>query len=134
MAIELVSSQNRASPDTSTPPPPRRADAPADERSSPTAQRVPTDASRTRDDALSTANVEAAEPEELRKVVESLNESVSALNTNLRFEVDERTEEVVVQIVDRETSKVIRQIPPKQLLELRARLKELAGGLLDTSG
>lgn len=53
---------------------------------------------------------------------------------SVRFENDDRTEEMVVKIVDRESNEVIRQVPPDDLLEMKEVLEDLRGNLVDTVG
>jgi flagellar protein FlaG len=52
----------------------------------------------------------------------------------LNWWVDETTEDVVVQVVERDTEKVIRQIPPEEVLRMRGRLQEFLGVFFDQNG
>lgn len=58
---------------------------------------------------------------------------ISEYNTSfqLSFSFHKETEQLVVQVIDPETSAVIRQIPPQELLELAVKLQEMIGLLLD---
>lgn len=51
---------------------------------------------------------------------------------SVRFEQDENTNQFVVRIVDRDTGEVIRQLPPEELLGLKASLADLRGNIVDT--
>lgn len=66
--------------------------------------------------------------EEISEVMNKISEMV---NTQLKFEVYEETNTVYVQIVDRETKEVVKQIPPEEMLELSAKIREMVGILLD---
>lgn len=55
------------------------------------------------------------------------------LNTELRFEVDSRSKEVIVKIVDPSSDEVIRQIPSEELLSIRERMEDLVGVLYNAS-
>ncbi|MCL2229811.1 MAG: flagellar protein FlaG [Treponema sp.] len=55
----------------------------------------------------------------------------SALNKKLQFEVDHRSNEVIVKVIDKDTDKVIREIPPEELQRLHRSLKEVIGLLFD---
>lgn len=55
------------------------------------------------------------------------------LNTELRFEVDSRSRDVIVKIVDPSNDEVIRQIPTEELLVIRKRMEDLAGVLYKSS-
>jgi len=60
--------------------------------------------------------------QELRKrVTEAIPKVVEALNKNqnrLDFKVSEQTKRVIITVYDKETDKVIRQIPPEELLKV----------------
>ena len=49
------------------------------------------------------------------------------LNTQLEIQIDKDTDIVVVKVIDRETNKVIRQIPPEYVLKIAKYLDEIAG-------
>ncbi len=53
------------------------------------------------------------------------------INFQLNFSFHKETERLVVQVIDPETSEVIRQIPPQELLELAVKLQEMIGFLID---
>lgn len=69
------------------------------------------------------------QPEELLNQIKALTEDGVY---SVRFERDSASEELVVKIVDQDTDKVIRQIPPKELLKLSQHLKELSGSIVNT--
>lgn len=76
----------------------------------------------------------AAEAEEaIENVVSDLNQLVRSLHRELQFSIDEDSGETVVKVVDRETDEVLRQIPNKEVLELRKRLEETAGTIFHDS-
>lgn len=54
------------------------------------------------------------------------------LNTELRFEVDSGTKDVIIKIIDPETEEVIRQMPSEELIAIRKRMKEIIGVLYDS--
>ena len=74
-----------------------------------------------------TKNVQA---EELLSQIKALTEDGLY---SVRFENDERSRTMVVKIVDTVTQEVIRQVPAKELLGLRAAFAELQGNLIDTT-
>ena len=56
-------------------------------------------------------------------------------NRAINFDFDDKTGDVVVKIVDKNSQKVIRQIPPEEMLRIIARLRnysEEVGLLIDT--
>jgi flagellar protein FlaG len=52
-------------------------------------------------------------------------------NKKLKFYVDQDSHEVIVKVIDSETDKVIKVLPPEELQRLHARLKEAIGFLFD---
>ena len=75
------------------------------------------------------ANGEAKAPDRqtLTGMVDELNERFKTLRqTGLQFNVDEDVDRLVVKVMDIEKDEVIRQIPPEEILELVAFLKERA--------
>ncbi|MDR2543691.1 MAG: flagellar protein FlaG [Treponema sp.] len=54
-----------------------------------------------------------------------------AFNKKLQFVVDHTSNEVIVKVIDKETDKVIKVIPPEELQRLHRNLKETIGLLLD---
>lgn len=61
---------------------------------------------------------------QIQKVIET------ASNRNLDFQVTD-DDEFTLEIRDRQTDEVIKQIPGEAVLELRARLDDLVGGFVD---
>jgi flagellar protein FlaG len=69
------------------------------------------------------------QPEELLNQIKSLTEDGLY---SVRFENDERTQGLVVKIVDRETDEMIRQVPAEAMLKLSAILDDLRGNIVNT--
>ena len=53
----------------------------------------------------------------------------NAFNKKLQFVVDHGSNEVLVKVIDKETDKVIKVIPPEELQRLHRNLKEAIGNL-----
>lgn len=77
---------------------------------------------------------EPASRPELDRLVEEANANLKVLNEKLGFQVHEGTGQIVVQIVNRENGEVVRESPPKEFLDLAARMKEMVGLFLDERG
>ena len=65
------------------------------------------------------------------KKIEELNEAIQAFQKDLRFKLHEKADMVMVEVFDLKKHEVIRTIPPKDLVEMHARIKEMVGILLD---
>lgn len=56
----------------------------------------------------------------LDQVSEALNQKLSPMNTGLKFQIDDETDEIIVLIVDRATDKVLHTIPAEAIRNLPA--------------
>ena len=63
--------------------------------------------------------------------VQSLNKLLRGINSRLQFDVYEETDQLFVQIVDRQSNKVLRTMPPEALLELKSKINEAIGVVVD---
>jgi len=54
-----------------------------------------------------------------------------AFNRKLQFVVDHGSNQVIIKVIDKETDKVIKEIPPEELERLHNNLKEVIGLLFD---
>ena len=52
-------------------------------------------------------------------------------NKRLQFVVDHQSHEIIVKVIDKETDKVIKVLPPEELQRLHNKLKETIGFLFD---
>ncbi|MGA1861995.1 flagellar protein FlaG [Deferribacter thermophilus] len=69
--------------------------------------------------------------QELKNQVKELNKALDMMNIKREFEVDKDLGEVVVKIVDTQENKVVRQIPPEEVLKLAKNIREMVGLLFD---
>jgi flagellar protein FlaG len=67
----------------------------------------------------------------LEKMVDKLSQQFRSKNTSLSFSIDDATQSLVVKVIDSDSEKVIRQIPPEEVLAIRARIQELLGAFID---
>jgi len=70
-------------------------------------------------------------PEELQKLIEEVKRKFDMLSKYLKIDIDQELEIPVVKIMERDTNRVIRQIPPDYLLELMKRIDQLLGLLVE---
>jgi len=57
---------------------------------------------------------------DINAVIKDLNQKLEVAHNTLRFQIDETTEEIKVQVVNKETGQVVRTIPPEPSLSLLA--------------
>lgn len=65
------------------------------------------------------------------EAIERANKAIEGTHTEARFTIHEATHEICVKIIDKEKNEVIREIPPEKILDLVARMWELAGIFVD---
>ncbi|MFO7752544.1 MAG: flagellar protein FlaG [Desulfobacteraceae bacterium] len=72
--------------------------------------------------------------EETNELTEELNDYMDDLQTKLGFSIhDKLNHQVVVEIKNRETDEIIKQIPAEELLDIKEKMLEFRGMLLDHS-
>ena len=65
----------------------------------------------------------------LKKVME---QAIAAMpHSDAKFGIHDKTNRIIIKLVDRETQEVIKEIPPEKTLDLLAKRMELAGVLVD---
>ncbi|MDR2535796.1 MAG: flagellar protein FlaG [Treponema sp.] len=67
----------------------------------------------------------------IKKTVTDLERISLAFNKKFKFKVDHKSKEVTVKVIDPETDKVIKELPPKELDRLRDHIRETIGILFD---
>lgn len=69
--------------------------------------------------------------EEAKEEVEQINKIMEGLGNRLEFGLFEDTDQFYVQIIDRWVNQVVKVMPPERLLELRSRIGDAVGMILD---
>ena len=67
--------------------------------------------------------------EQIRKAVEQINKNMG--NSEAVFGIHEKTNRVMIKIVEKETKKVIKELPPEKTLDMIAKVWDMAGILVD---
>ncbi len=71
---------------------------------------------------------DAADNEAVKKMVEEIQRNIDSMDVALRFSTyGKNQEKIAIAITDRETGKVIREVPAKELQNLYMKMNELAG-------
>ena len=71
-------------------------------------------------------------PDAIQEVADALNEIMDDLGTNLGFNIrKDMNNQVVVEVKNRKTDDLIRQIPSEELLNIKEKMEELSGMLFD---
>ncbi|MDL2228914.1 flagellar protein FlaG [Treponema sp. OttesenSCG-928-L16] len=107
-------------------------------------QELPQDRGYARQVHIRTAEAQAAAAEQFEASLPGKGEAVDidsttadlekisiAFNRKLKFVVDHESKEVTVKVIDPETDKVIKILPPEELQRLHYKIKEAIGFLFD---
>ncbi len=72
--------------------------------------------------------------EEMKDLASELNEYMDDLQTDLGFSINEKLDhQVIVEIKNRNTDELVKQIPSEELVAIREKMAELTGLLFDKS-
>ena len=63
---------------------------------------------------------------DFNETIDSVNQYVEMFNNKVSFTIDNKSREII-HVYDNETGDLIRQIPPKEMIELVDKLEEVAG-------
>lgn len=69
--------------------------------------------------------------EQVKQKVNEINAQLKLANHSIRFSIDDKSKDLVVKVVDTKTEKIIREIPPEEVLRLREHMKELSGMIVE---
>jgi flagellar protein FlaG len=69
--------------------------------------------------------------EQIARAAREVQERLETMGTKLNFSLDENTDNIIIQVTNRESGELVRQIPSEEMLELKAKLENLLGILFD---
>lgn len=65
------------------------------------------------------------------EAVGRVNKAIEGSSRRFVYSVHEKTNEIMIKVIDERTKEVIREIPPKKILDMVANMLEMAGLLVD---
>ena len=68
---------------------------------------------------------------DLRQISSDLERISLAFNRRLKFVIDQDSREIIIKVIDNETDKVIKVLPPEELQRMHSRIRETIGFLFD---
>ena len=74
-----------------------------------------------------------ASEEEVKKTVDELNRLSGNFNEKVKFSVDDKTNRVIIKVMNRDTNEVISEIPGKYSIRLLEHFREYMGLFIDES-
>ena len=68
---------------------------------------------------------------ELRELTEEMSRFMQLMDANLQFSVHEKTQRLMVQVIDVKEQKVLREFPSREFLDTVSKIRDYVGFLLD---
>ena len=66
-----------------------------------------------------------------KEIAKTIKEYVNSVQTDLQIQVHQGTGDIMVKVISKDDGKVVREIPPEELLDLAARMQDMVGLLFD---
>lgn len=63
--------------------------------------------------------------------IERVNKVLAGSNRKFEISIHEKTNEIMVKVIDSDTNELIREIPPEKILDMIAKMWEMAGLIVD---
>ncbi len=67
----------------------------------------------------------------VKETVENFEKFIKDIQVDLKYEVDDKTNDVIVKFFEKGTGKLIKQIPAEAILKLKQRINDLLGIIYD---
>ena len=80
-----------------------------------------------REDQLSSEELR----DDLEEKIDDMNNIMETLEEQLAFELHDKTERIMTQVINIKTKEVIKEMPPEEMLDLAARVHEMVGLIID---
>ncbi|MGD8892241.1 MAG: flagellar protein FlaG [Desulfobacterales bacterium] len=79
--------------------------------------------------------VKRADLPDLEELAADVQKNLNIMhNVDLQFSVHKASGQIMVTVIDESTGKVVREIPPSEILELAAKMDEMVGMIFDQKG
>lgn len=76
---------------------------------------------------------ESVKPEEIKAAVSELNRLAGNFNEKVKFSLDEKTNRIIIKLINRDTNEVVSEIPSKYSIKLLEHFQEYMGLFIDES-
>ena len=77
------------------------------------------------------AEKETANDEQVLQAAQEMREYAKSIDRDLKFNVDDDSGRLIITVIDPETDKIVRQIPPEETLHILRNMERGAGTLFD---
>ncbi|MDE6885675.1 MAG: flagellar protein FlaG [Helicobacteraceae bacterium] len=72
--------------------------------------------------------------QKLLDLAKALNKEMQSINTNIMFDYEDSISSLILTIKQRDSGKIIRQIPTDEAVELMKKMRDVINVVLDTKG
>ena len=76
-------------------------------------------------------DLEAEQFRVVKKTIEQANNRMIGANSMFQYSIHEKTKQIMIRVIDKETKELILEIPPEKALDAIAKMWELAGIFVD---
>jgi flagellar protein FlaG len=76
-------------------------------------------------------NLQDVSSDKVKSAIADINKKIAPTRTQCEFKYHEKTHRISITVRDKDTDKVIKEIPPEKTLDMIAKTLELAGILVD---
>jgi len=76
---------------------------------------------------------EAVKPDDIKMAVNELNKLAGSFNEKVRFDLDDKTNRIIIKLINRDTNEVVSEIPSKYSIRLLEHFQEYLGLFVDES-
>lgn len=74
--------------------------------------------------------IAAYDQEDLHRALDIINQKVQQVMRDIKFSFDEKSDRVVIKVIDQSTKEVIREIPPEAVIDMAEQLDRTQGVLI----
>src|SRR3569833_898898 len=68
--------------------------------------------------------------DDLHNALDKINEKVQQVIREIKFSMDEKSDRVVIKVIDQSTKEIIREIPPEAVIDMAENLDHVKGVLI----
>lgn len=68
---------------------------------------------------------------QLIEAIEKTNKAIEGTTCSFEYSIHEQTKQIMVKVIDKKTKDVIREFPPEKILDMVAKMWEVAGIIVD---
>lgn len=82
-------------------------------------------------DAIVHKESDDSQKKEVTQITEALNKFFQTMDAHIRFKIHEKSNQLMVQVVDQQNDKILKEFPPSEFLDTVAAIRDYVGILLD---